>query len=756
MPAGSGRAPFRCSPCSELELGQSRSVASPASSARSVRQLWWNSSGAPAAAVTEPALSTKSVRQVWWRSPKLFATALVLALVLGLGSWRFSDDERARQDQFRAAVQALAVTYAEELARQVRTSISSTHAIAAMLQVDDANFTRSGFETIAAMLIETYGGISNLQLAPFGKVTAVVPLADATQDNRGVLGHNLLVDPDRRFGALETIRSRQTLVLGPLQLMQGGVGIIVRHPVFTRFAPEFVPSEPFLAGGEVHTVDCSTPALQLENCHFPGPDVEVAGVPEPTHFFAFATMVSLVPTLLGPVQLGRLAGGGHSVGGTTRFAYQLRTRVPHPSLEDVQGVFAHSPNHPPGTVLPDPVEAAVSLPEVGLEWSLRVAPAEGWPATSAEFWTQLALLVLVTCITGVVLGGLIVGNVRETLKRAWELEVYRDHRLRSQVAAATSDIMRSRFPMCVMQVGEFRRGGRLLSHEEARDGGSLLFLDTTAEMQRLKRDGGIAFFSHQWTSFVAPDPGGEHYAAMVSALDALAAAGWPCTHVWVDYHSIPQANRDQQQSAINSLSLYVACSRIFVAVTPTCTHQELGETLDTASYRRRGWCRVEQLSFLATNAQSANAFVYDACGLRPLWASTEDHAEALGIFEGSFTCCSRKHCNGLRCDKQRLVNVMLALYWKLLHAQATSPDASALVALLADEPRFFPASMQQVRLAADESLWEAEVELFGDLLPVLHELFEHPELLSDRDPAAAAGVEAVPVRPKLWGDVEAV
>ncbi|CAK0877445.1 unnamed protein product, partial [Prorocentrum cordatum] len=644
-----------------------------------------------------------SVRQVWWRSPKLFATALVLALVLGLGSWRFSDDERARQDQFRAAVQALAVTYAEELARQVRTSISSTHAIAAMLQVDDANFTRSGFETIAAMLIETYGGISNLQLAPFGKVTAVVPLADATQDNRGVLGHNLL---------------------------SGG------HPVFTRFAPEFVPSEPFLAGGEVHTVDCSTPALQLENCHFPGPDVEVAGVPEPTHFFAFATMVSLVPTLLGPVQLGRLAGGGHSVGGTTRFvrcgrsfAYQLRTRVPHPSLE-----------------------AAVSLPEVGLEWSLRVAPAEG----CAEFWTQLALLVLVTCITGVVLGGLIVGNVRETLKRAWELEVYRDHRLRSQVAAATSDIMRSRFPMCVMQVGEFRRGGRLLSHEEARDGGSLLFLDTTAEMQRLKRDGGIAFFSHQWTSFVAPDPGGEHYAAMVSALDALAAAGWPCTHVWVDYHSIPQANRDQQQSAINSLSLYVACSRIFVAVTPTCTHQELGETLDTASYRRRGWCRVEQLSFLATNAQSANAFVYDACGLRPLWASTEDHAEALGIFEGSFTCCSRKHCNGLRCDKQRLVNVMLALYWKLLHAQATSPDASALVALLADEPRFFPASMQQVRLAADESLWEAEVELFGDLLPVLHELFEHPELLSDRDPAAAAGVEAVPVRPKLWGDVEAV
>ena len=93
------------------------------------------------------------------------------------------------------------------------------------------------------------------------------------------------------------------------------------------------------------------------------------------------------------------------------------------------------------------------------------------------------------------------------------------------------------------------------SHEEARDQGSLVFLDTFAEMQRLKQEGDVAFLSHQWTSFVNPDPSGEHYAAMVSALDALAATGWPCTHVWVDYHSIPQANRDQQQNAINSLSL---------------------------------------------------------------------------------------------------------------------------------------------------------------------------------------------------------
>ncbi|CAK0860005.1 unnamed protein product [Prorocentrum cordatum] len=753
MTADSGSTSYQCSP-SELEFGHCNSVISPVSSARSVREVCWKPSEMLATAATKPAMSTKSARKAWWRSPKLLATALAMTLVMGLGSWRFSNDEQASQDQFRAAVQGLAVTYAEELARQVRTSISSTHAIAAMLQVDDANFTQNGFETIAAMLIETYGGISNLQLAPFGKVTAIVPLVDATQDNRAVLGHNLLVDPDRRLGALQTIQSRQTLVLGPLQLKQGGAGIIVRHPVFTRFAPEFVPSEPFLAGGEVYTVDCSTPALQRENCYFPGPDVEVAGVQEPTYFFAFATMISFVPTLLGPVQLERLADGGHNVEGTTRFAYQLQMRVPHPSLEDVQGVFAHSPDHPPGAVLPDPVEAAVSLPEVGLEWSLRVAPAEGWPAVSAEFWTQLALLVLLTCITGLVLGGLIIGNVRETLKRAAELEVYRDRKLRSQVAAATSDTMRSRFPMCVMQVSEFKRVGRLLSHEEARDQGSLVFLDTTAKMESLKQEGDIAFFSHQWTSFVDPDPSGKHYAAMVSALDALAATGWPCTHVWVDYHSIPQANRDQQQNAINSLSLYVACSRIFVAVTPTCTHQELGETLDTASYRRRGWCRVEQLSFLATNTQSLSAFVYDGCGLQPLWASTEDHAMSLGIFEGDFTCCRRKHCNGLRCDKQRLVNVMLAMYWELLHAQATSPDASALVALLADEPRFFPVNAQQLRLAADGSLWEAEVELFGDLLPVLHELFEHPELLPNRGLEETAGAETEPVEPEVCGDLE--
>merc|ERR1719461_273806 len=94
--------------------------------------------------------------------------------------------------------------------------------------------------------------------------------------------------------------------------------------------------------------------------------------------------------------------------------------------------------------------------------------------------------------------------------------------------------------------------------------------------------------------------------------------------VWVDYFSIPQANRDQQQAAIDTLAVYAAHSAVFVAVTPPCMHADLGVNLDTKSYFNRAWCRLEQLAYLSANSHlhSMLAFLSGSHGLQPLFNET--------------------------------------------------------------------------------------------------------------------------------------
>ena len=70
-----------------------------------------------------------------------------------------------------------------------------------------------------------------------------------------------------------------------------------------------------------------------------------------------------------------------------------------------------------------------------------------------------------------------------------------------------------------------------------------------------------------------PDPAGEQYPVMAAAVRAIAAAhGWPLSdcRVWLDYHSVPQANLKCQQLAIDSIFLYASEADAFCACAPVC------------------------------------------------------------------------------------------------------------------------------------------------------------------------------------------
>ena len=67
-------------------------------------------------------------------------------------------------------------------------------------------------------------------------------------------------------------------------------------------------------------------------------------------------------------------------------------------------------------------------------------------------------------------------------------------------------------------------------------------------------------------------------------------------YVWMDYLSIPQANKENQAKAIASITGYVAISDLFIVLSGAWTHVDDGSIRDVRAWGERGWCRLENLA----------------------------------------------------------------------------------------------------------------------------------------------------------------
>lgn len=88
----------------------------------------------------------------------------------------------------------------------------------------------SHFDTFAAGLYTSTPGIRNIALAPGGIIELVYPL----EGNEAVIGYNPAEDerPNVREDVQRAIESREIILSGPVELIQGGVGLIARRAVF--------------------------------------------------------------------------------------------------------------------------------------------------------------------------------------------------------------------------------------------------------------------------------------------------------------------------------------------------------------------------------------------------------------------------------------------------------------------------------------------------------------------------------------------
>lgn len=144
--------------------------------------------------------------------------------------------DRSRDD-------ALNTSIAASVAMQIGTSVgefytptvagegfvSSAVAESQDLEVPEAQILDTSFEPFVGPLVSYLGpALLDYQLAPAGVVT----YSSRPEQNAAALGHNLFLDDERRDTILLTVEQRQPIVSGPVDLIQGGTGVIIRQAIF--------------------------------------------------------------------------------------------------------------------------------------------------------------------------------------------------------------------------------------------------------------------------------------------------------------------------------------------------------------------------------------------------------------------------------------------------------------------------------------------------------------------------------------------
>eukprot|EP00927_Polykrikos_kofoidii_P012203 TRINITY_DN15246_c0_g3_i1.p1 TRINITY_DN15246_c0_g3~~TRINITY_DN15246_c0_g3_i1.p1 ORF type:complete len:992 (+),score=108.85 TRINITY_DN15246_c0_g3_i1:203-2977(+) len=328
-----------------------------------------------------------------------------------------------------------------------------------------------------------------------------------------------------------------------------------------------------------------------------------------------------------------------------------------------------------------------------------------------------------------------VGVVARRIYREFALR--RQHKLSKKLANeqlvldAHRSTLQLNFPMALICAERFLTLSSLPPFESVSIA-NLVILHSISQAYNFKSSRKILFLSHQWLGFPLPDPDSLHIGVMKNAVDhavKLLGMGSDEVYVWIDYICIPQVNRKMQEMAITSLVTYISLCDVFIIVAPECVHSDSNLPCDEATYRSRGWCRAELLIKILTSG-FGNVYIArsDCAALETV--GRDDDISSLNIFEGDFTCCSRKHARMLSCDREKMQNALIGLYAHLLLSYKVRNNVSRCESILKAETSF-RLSLESSSISNRGETTTVSRSLFGDLVEVCRELvLQRPEAFS--------------------------
>ena len=111
---------------------------------------------------------------------------------------------------------------------ELKKSIDSTGVLKKLFIESDDVFSRD-FEILGEILIRDIKTMSAVYLAPNGIVEKAYP--ESVYES--TIGYDILNDPEKQKDAVRAVLEENTIVAGPLNLIAGGTGLIIRNPAFS-------------------------------------------------------------------------------------------------------------------------------------------------------------------------------------------------------------------------------------------------------------------------------------------------------------------------------------------------------------------------------------------------------------------------------------------------------------------------------------------------------------------------------------------
>jgi diguanylate cyclase (GGDEF)-like protein len=236
-----------------------------------------------------------------------FCVSMILSAIV---IWQL---ERNRADSARQQAFAITSDRANEIENHIDRALSVVYTLAALVR--QAQGSVDNFERVAANILPNYPGAAILIQAPGGIISHAAPL----KGNEKAIGLNLLQDPVMQAETQLARNTGRLTLAGPLELRQGGMGLVARLPIFLN-----------QVGGRVS-------------------------------FWGFVNAVLKLPQALELAQLHELTQRGLS--------YKLWRVIPDSG--QVQ-IIAESSTQ----ALIDPVRISFAVPNGA--WTLSVTPSAGW------------------------------------------------------------------------------------------------------------------------------------------------------------------------------------------------------------------------------------------------------------------------------------------------------------------------------------------------------------------------------------------
>jgi len=157
---------------------------------------------------------------------KILICTFVFAIVLAAGiTWTQTYRDKVDGEQ-RLLLEEIVDAQAKSIERRLSQALLAAKFLA--IEVQRHNKTPDDFEQLAQSITESVDGVTNLQLAPGGVISDIYPL----EGHEAALGLDVLNHPTSARDARRAIEQRSLSLAGPIELVQGGQGIIGRYPVF--------------------------------------------------------------------------------------------------------------------------------------------------------------------------------------------------------------------------------------------------------------------------------------------------------------------------------------------------------------------------------------------------------------------------------------------------------------------------------------------------------------------------------------------